>query len=131
MDEVHANKLVDVAEGIISPEPKKEDIGSVVTTARDCPKRQLPPSQPPESLPFSATSANRATLHVWFMDYNGSSTFSTCKHQPIPLMDSPPMIMLLNEEDTPVACHKAIGIPIHWRGNVKDDIDQVAEWARE
>ena len=56
----------------------------------NCPRRHLPPPKPTQmSLP--ATEANRARLENWLLDYYHSSTFNTCEHQPLPLMEGEQM----------------------------------------
>ena len=88
-----------------------------------CPTHQLPPP-PPASLPFPATEENRPKLQQYLLDYYGSSTFNTCEHQELPLMDCPPMKLMVNPDATPVAHHKPVPVPLHWREAVKQGLDQ-------
>jgi len=88
-----------------------------------CPTRQLPPP-PPASLPFPATEENRPKLQQYLLDYYRSSTFNTCEHQELPLMDCPPMKLMVNPDATPVAHHKPVPVPLHWREAVKQGLDQ-------
>ena len=69
-----------------------------------CPKRTKPPPIP-TSLPFPATEANREKLQRYLLDHYASSTFNTCEHQALPLMDSPPMRLMIDPNATPVAHH--------------------------
>ncbi|CAG2222072.1 unnamed protein product [Mytilus edulis] len=58
------------------------------------------------------------------MDYYKSSTFNTCDHQPLPLMDGPPMRLMVDPEAEPVAHHTPVPVPIHWKEEVKAGFDQ-------
>ena len=87
-----------------------------------CPTRQLPPPRPP--LPFPATPANRERLENFLLDYYRSSTFNTCNHQLLPLMDGPPLHLMVNPDAEPVAHHSPIPVPLHWQDEVKTGLDQ-------
>ena len=88
----------------------------------NCPKRQLPPPKP-TTLPFPATAENREHLQQWLLDHYKSSSFNTCEHQPLPLMDSIPMRLMVDPTATPVAHHTPVPIPIHWQAQVKAGLD--------
>ena len=88
-----------------------------------CPRRTKPPPIP-TSLPFPATETNREKLQQYLLDYYGSSTFNTCEHQTLPLMDSPPMRLLIDPDATPTAHHSPIPVPLHWQDAVKADLDR-------
>jgi hypothetical protein len=60
-----------------------------------CPKRTKPPSIP-TSLPYLATEAKRGKLQQYLLDYYKSSTFNTCEHQTLPLMEGPPMRLMID-----------------------------------
>ena len=77
-----------------------------------CPTRQRPPARP-ERLPFPGTEENRERLQQWLIEHYRSSTFNTCEHQTLPMMDGPPLRLMVDDDATPVACHKAIQVPIH------------------
>lgn len=68
----------------------------------DCPRRR-PPPPPPTKLPFPATEENRGKLQQYLTDYYKSSTFNTCEHQPLPLMEGPPLKLMINTDAEPVA----------------------------
>jgi hypothetical protein len=87
-----------------------------------CPHRRTPPPKPTH-LPFSATEDNRKRLQQWLLDYYESSTFNTCEHQPLPLMESIPMRLMVDPNATPVAHHKPVPIPLHWQAEVKAGLD--------
>ena len=88
-----------------------------------CPVRQLPPP-PPKSLPFPATEENRHRLREFLVQYYSSSTFNVCEHQPLPLMEGPPLKLMIDPDAVPKACHKPVPVPIHWQEEVKKGLDQ-------
>ena len=60
----------------------------------DCPRRILPPPRPTNpSCPPTEEIIPRIKQHL--MDYYCSSTFNTCKHQPLTLMEGPPMKLMI------------------------------------
>ena len=89
----------------------------------DCPRREQPPPKPTK-LPFPATEANRERLQQWLLDYYRSSAFNTCTHQPLPLMDVPPLRLMIDETAEPVAHHTPIPVPLHWQDMVINGLDQ-------
>lgn len=91
-------------------------------TTCDCPLRQPPPPLP--TLPFPATAENREKLEKFLLDYYKSSTFNTCEHQPLPLMEGPPLHLMINPDAEPVAHHSPIPVPLHWQEEVKAALDQ-------
>ena len=72
-----------------------------------CPKRTKPPPIP-TSLPYPATEANREKLQQYLLDYYNSSTFNTCEHQTLPLMEGPPMRLMIDPHAIPTAHHSPI-----------------------
>lgn len=94
-----------------------------ITTPCACPKREPPPI-PPKCLPFPASPDNRDRLKQYLLDYYKSSTFNTCEHQPLPMMEGPPLRLMIDPDANPTAVHTPIPVPIHWREAVKDGIDQ-------
>jgi len=52
-----------------------------------------------------------------------SSTFNTCEHQTLPLMDGPPMKLMVDPNAEPVAHHTPVPVPLHWRDAVKAGLD--------
>ena len=88
-----------------------------------CPPRSKPPPIP-TSLPFPATEDNREKLQQYLLDYYKSSTFNTCEHQPLPLMNSPPMRLIIDPNATPTAHHSPIPVPLHWQDAVKAGLDR-------
>ena len=89
----------------------------------NCPKRTKPPPLP-ASLPCPATEENIMQLKQYLLDYYSSSTFNTCEHQPLPMMEGPPMRLMIDPEAKPTAYHSPIPVPIHWQDDVKAGLDR-------
>ena len=89
----------------------------------DCPPRRKPPPKPTE-LPFPATEDNRESLQQLLLEYYKSSTFNTCEHQLLPLMDSVPMSLMVDPKAEPVAHHTPVPVPLHLQDQVKAGLDQ-------
>ena len=89
----------------------------------NCPKRQLPPP-PPTKLPFPATDENRLRLQQYLINYYQSSTFNTCEHQPLRMMEGPPMKLMVDPAAEPKAIHTPVPVPLHWQEEVKRGLDQ-------
>ncbi|KAK3704765.1 hypothetical protein QZH41_000934 [Actinostola sp. cb2023] len=88
----------------------------------DCPRRVTPPPKPTQPL-FPTIVANRQRLQQWLLDYYKSSTFNTCEHQLLPLMDAVPMRLMVDPDAEPVAHHTPVPVPLHWQADVKAGID--------
>ena len=84
----------------------------------NCPRHTAPPPKPTQP-PFPATQENRQHLQEWLLDYYKSSTFNTCEHQPLPLMDSIPMQFMIDPDVEPVAHHTPVPVPFHWQEDMK------------
>ena len=93
------------------------------TTNCGCPQRQRPPLPPPTTLPFPATDDNRERLQQYLLDHYKSSTFNTCEHQTLLLMDTPHLKMMVDPQAEPVAYHTPVPVPLHWRDPVKAGLD--------
>ena len=65
------------------------------TKTCSCPWRQQPPP-PPTKLPFPAVEENRVRLQQFLLDYYKSSTFNSCEHQTLPLMDTLPIKLMVD-----------------------------------
>ncbi|CAG2254453.1 unnamed protein product [Mytilus edulis] len=89
----------------------------------NCPKRQTPPPIPVK-LPFPPTEENVPKLQNFLLEHYKSSTFNTCEHQPLPLMEGPPLKLMIDPKATPVACHTPVPVPLHWQDDVKASLDQ-------
>ena len=87
-------------------------------------KRETPPPVP-RDLPFPAIAKNRERLREWILNKYASSAFNQCDHQPLPLMrDSPPIQLHVDPTVKPYAIHKPRPVPIHWRDQVKAEVDR-------
>lgn len=86
-----------------------------------CPRRQAPPERP-SFLPFPCKPENNSKMRDWLLHRFSSSTFNTCPHRPLPVMDGPPVEIHLDEAAIPRACHTAAPIPVHWQKKVYEDL---------
>ena len=68
----------------------------------DCPDRQSVPMRPTE-LPFACTAENNSKMKEWLLDYFKNSTFNTCPHTPLPVMEGPPLEIHLKDDAKPFA----------------------------
>ena len=96
---------------------------SSLTSDCDCLRRETPPPLP-TTRPLPATTANREKLRQFILETYGSSTFNTCEHQPLPMMDGPPLHLMIDPDAKPVAHHTPIPVPIHWQEDVKAGLDR-------
>ena len=83
------------------------------STECNCPKCSLPPSRP-TGLPVPAIEENRQQLKKHLLHYYSSCTFNTCEHQPLPMIEGPPMKLMIDPNAEPIAHHSPIPVPIHW-----------------
>lgn len=103
-------------------EPERSAAAPLHTADCGCPIRQPPP--PPPKIPFSATEDNRDKLKAFLLDHYKASTFNTCPHQPLPMMEGPPLRLNVDPNAEPTAYHKPIPVPLHWQEKVKAGLDQ-------
>ena len=87
-----------------------------------CPTRKEAPL-PPE-LPFAAKESNTEKLKEFLLRYYKSSTFNVCPHQPLPLMQGPPLEFRMKPDAKPPAIYTADTVAAHWEKKVKEDIDR-------
>ena len=78
---------------------------------------------PPERIPFPANTENRARLEEWIKEYYSDSAFSQCKRQAMPCTEGPPMRIHTDSNAVPLVVHKPIAVPLHYRAEVKANID--------
>ena len=88
-----------------------------------CLKRTLPPPVP-NNLPFEGTEENIDKLQKWILDTYKSSAFNVCPHQPLPLMQGPPLKIYIKPNVNPVAVHTPIPAPLHWENAIKADLEK-------
>ena len=86
-----------------------------------CPRREL--VDPPESCPIAMTVEHQDEIEKWILEYFGSSAFNVCKRQMMPCTEGPPMKIHTDPEAVPVAIHKPCPVPMHWREQVRKDIE--------
>ena len=88
-----------------------------------CPIRTKPPPVPedPNWLPFPEDRVD--DLRKWIVDRYASSTFNTCPHQPLPKMKCEPVRIFVTENARPYAVHVPALIPVHFREEVKKQLD--------
>ena len=121
--------------GIIKPDfPQTSNVSAINSIDTDshhpiilaecgCPRRsECPPI--PDKLPFPATLEYREQLEQWIKHYFSSSAFNICPHQKLQAMSGEPFSITFNDEYTPVAIHKPIPVPHHWKLDVKAQLDQ-------
>ena len=87
---------------------------SCLTAPCEFPRRQLPPA-PPTELPFPATEENSKKLQEYLLEYYKSSSFNTCEHQTLPMMDGPPLKLMVDPGAVPVSYHTPVPVPLHWQ----------------
>ena len=88
----------------------------------NCPCCVAPPPKPTRP-PFPAIDENIQRLQEWLLDYYKSSTFNTCEHQPLPLMDSVQMGLMIDPDVEPIAHHTPVPVPLHWQEDAKAGLD--------
>ena len=88
-----------------------------------CPLRSKPPAKP-SKLPFTPTQENIPKMRQWILDRYESSTFNKCPHQQLPLMEVPPIRILIDPEAKPVCYNTPATIPIHWMEDVKKKLEE-------
>ena len=83
----------------------------------------LPPR--PEKIPFAATDENVPKLKAYLVEKFGDSVFN--RATPFRTMNSPPAHIHLRRDTKPYATHNPFKIPIHWREEVKRQLDKDVE----
>ena len=86
-----------------------------------CPRRTLPPEMPTK-LPFPETEVEK--IKDWIINRYKSSTFNTCEHQPLPKMKGEPLRIYMKEDAKPYVVHTPSPIPVHFRQEVKEQLDR-------
>ena len=92
-----------------------------------CPPRPESPPPLPTVIPPSIDITEAGSvdkLRDWLLQYYAGTTFNTCEHQALPLMTGSPLQLHVDPQATPVACHKVVPIPLHWRERVKADLER-------
>ena len=108
---------VQLATASAPPEVEKDSKGRSLAPC-GCLKRELPPS-PVHEPQFPPTLENAGKLQEWLLERYAASSFNTCPHQPLPMMQgAKPLHLFLKEGAEPVAVHRPAVIPAHWVGQV-------------
>ena len=81
-------------------------------------RERQPTPEKPNKLPFPATEENVPKLKEWLIEQFASSSFNI-PSAPLAKMLGPPMKIHIDPEAEPVATHKPIPIPLHWRDQVE------------
>ena len=107
----------------------QDSISLIETTGSSkcsCPIRDPNPPPMPKNLPpgLSATEKDVPALRQWLLDYYGATTFNTCEHQPLPMMNCEPLRLHVDPNAKPVAFHKPALVPIHWQDQVFKDLER-------
>ena len=89
----------------------------------DCPRHQLPPPML-KKVPDPAANTNRASLQQYILEYYHSSTFNKCEHQPLSMMEGPPLRLMISTDAKSIAHQTPVPIPIHWQEEVKAGFDR-------
>ena len=100
----------------------KQEIKSEKEKCKCIPRQEGP--QRPTQIPFQPTKANKSKLKKWLISAFEASAFNTCTHQPLKKMSGAPMRIMFKKNTFPHAVHTPIRVPIHWKDQVKNDIDQ-------
>ena len=88
-----------------------------------CRNRTKPPERP-EKLPFECSESNVPRMRQWLLDRYSSSTFNKCSHQQLPLMEGPPISILIDPKAQPVMFNTPATIPIHWMEDVRMKLEE-------
>ena len=118
-DKLFISREACISLGMISKNfPSIGEAASLITSSKeaicDCPRRTPPPPRPANP-PCPPTEENIPRIKQYLMDYYRSSTFNTCEHQPLSLMEGPPMKLMTEENAMPIAHHTPVPVPIHWQ----------------
>lgn len=89
----------------------------------NCPVRDKPPQVPTE-LPYPAIPENLKKLKDWILDRYSASTFNVCENQKLINMSGEPLRIDVDPSVTPTAVHTPIPVPVHWKKEVKAQLDR-------
>ena len=53
-----------------------------------------------------------------------SPIFKTCEHQHLPMIEGPPMTLMIYPKTELSAYHSPVPVPIHWKEDVKAGLDR-------
>ena len=95
---------------------------NVILAPCGCPTRSLC-SPVPEILPLLATPEYGEELENWIKCYFTNGAFNTGTHQKLLTITSEPLYISFLDDCQPVAVHKPIPVPHHWKEAVKSQLD--------
>ena len=77
-------------------------------------------------MPKTTTSTPETNRHPLSTNRRKSreTNVATCTHQPLPMMEGPPLRLMIDSEAIPVACHTPVPVPLHWQEEIKAGLDQ-------
>ena len=121
-----------IDQGFPKPRPRVGDnhtIGSTEQVQPDsaCPARSMDPPPLPKDIPGGIDLTEdkvEEKLKSWILTNYGSSVFNNCEHHKLPQMSGTPLEFHINTSAKPVACHKVVPVPLHWKARVKADLDR-------
>ena len=88
-----------------------------------CSKHEKPPAVP-TTIPYPPTPENHGKLKQWINDQYRNSTFNCCETQIQTPMSGLPLPLNVDPSVTPTAFHKPVPVPIHWKDEVKAQLDR-------
>ena len=87
-----------------------------------CPRREESPAPPQPGHP--TTMENRAKLEEQIRAHYEASVFNQCGTQRLPEITGPPLKIFMKKGAVPQAVHKAVPVPIHWREEVRQELER-------
>ena len=100
----------------------QNDDEEVEVSGAQCEKAGKFPSRP-KALPFPPTKENVSKLKEWLLQTFADTTFNT-KADQLPVMAGKPHKIHLKPDAIPYAAHTPIPIPLHWKDEVKAQLDR-------
>ena len=88
----------------------------------NCPRQQPPPSSA-AILPFELIEENNNKIKQLLLNKFSASTFNRCPHQLLPIMTRLPISIHIYPATKPMAVHTPALIPVHWKEEVKQQLD--------
>ena len=118
-----------------TPRPRPTDahhsLNSTEHTEKVCDCPPCPDSPPPlsnkipEGIDINEEGAVDK-LKEWIISYYKDTVFNNCEHSRLPQMTGTPFEFHINPSAKPTACHKIVHVPLHWKTQVKADLDRDA-----
>ena len=113
--------------GLIDENFPNHDTSNIATIKSSeqcyCLQRSIAPEKP-DAIPYAPTRENIPKLKKWLLERFASSGFNQCTHQELGTMTGVPMDIHFKKDVIPHAVHTPIPVPLHWRYQVKDDINR-------